>query len=166
MGNGFLTIQTYAESSIVSSRISSLNLTSLNDITLKMNWIQNQIYPFSRLFEIHPSNKNIQNIYSAFTSEVTFLDEEMKIISNINIVKSCQIYDIPTKVIKMNKDIFAKFTAGHLNYCITYGELTDEFKHGDAIPVNKKNEKCDKTNYRLVCIQTNISKIYEKSMYN
>ena len=39
-------------------------------------------------------------------------------------------------------------------------------KHADVIPVHKKNEKCDKTNYRPVSILTNISKMYEKLLYN
>ena len=52
------------------------------------------------------------------------------------------------------------------NYCIAYGEFPDELKHADVIPVHKKNEKCNKTNYRPVSILTNISKIYEKLLYN
>ena len=36
-------------------------------------------------------------------------------------------------------------------YC--YGELPDEVKHADVIPVHKKNEK---TNYGPVSILTNI----------
>ena len=70
--------------------------------------------------------------------------------------------DIPTKVIKINKDIFANFITDHFNYCIGNGEFLDESKHADVIPVHKKNEKCSKTNYRPVSILTNISKIYEK----
>ena len=66
----------------------------------------------------------------------------------------------------MNKDIFANSITGHFNYCITYGEFRDELKHADVIPVHKKNEKCDKTNYGQVSILTNISKICEKLMYN
>ena len=70
-----------------------------------------------------------------------------------------------TKVIKMKKDIFADFITDHFNYCIAYGEFPDELKHADVIPVHKKNETCDKTNYRPVSILTNISKIYEKLLY-
>ena len=65
----------------------------------------------------------------------------------------------------MNKDIFANFITGHFNYCNAYGEFPNELKHA-AIPVHKKNEKSNKTNYRPVSILTNISKIYEKLWYN
>ena len=90
----------------------------------------------------------------------------MKVINNLNVAKSCQINDIPTKVIKMNKDIFANFITDHFNYCTAYGEFPDELKHADIIPLHKNNEKCDKTNYRPVSTLTNISKIYEKLLYN
>ena len=70
--------------------------------------------------------------------------------------------NIPTKVIKM---IFTNFIMDQFNNCIAYGEFLDELKHADVTPVHKKNEKCDKTNYRPVSILINIPKIYEKSMY-
>ena len=81
----------------------------------------------------------------------------MKLINNLNVTKSCQTNYIPTKVSKINKDIFANFITDHFNYCIAYDEFPDELKH--VIPVHKKNEKCDKTNYRPVSILNNISKI-------
>ena len=67
---------------------------------------------------------------------------------------------------KMNKDIFANFITDHFNYCIAYGEYPVELKHADIISVHENNEKCNKTNYRPVSILTNISKFYEKLMYN
>ena len=90
----------------------------------------------------------------------------MKVINNLNVTKSCQINDIPKEVIKINKDIFANFNTGLLNYYITYGEFPDELKHADIIPVHEKNEKCDKVNYKPASILANISKIYEKLLYN
>ena len=119
-------------------------------------------------FENHPSIKNIKSkkFNSTFSFENTYADVVMKVINNLNVAKNCQINDIPTKVIKMNKDSFANLITDHFNYYIAYGEFPDELKHADVIPVHKKNEKCDKTNYRQVRILTNISKIYEKLLYN
>ena len=57
----------------------------------------------------------------------------------------------------MNYDIFANFICLHFNYCI---------KNADIIPVHKKKEKNDETNYRPVSILPNLSKIYEKLIYN
>ena len=90
----------------------------------------------------------------------------MKVINNLNVVKTCQVNDITTKFIKINKDIFANFITDHFNYCIANRQFLDESKHADVIPVHKKNEKCNKINYRPVSILTNISEIYEKLLYD
>ena len=50
----------------------------------------------------------------------------MKVVNNLNVAKTCQVNDIPSKVIKMIKDIFANFVTDHFNYCIAYGEFPDE----------------------------------------
>ena len=132
-----------------------------------MIWIQIQSSPFSTHSKNPPSIKNIKSkkFNSTFSFEDTYTDVVMKVISNLNVAKSCQINDIPTKVIKMNKNIFANFIMDHFSYCIAYGEFPDELKQAEVIPFHKKNEKCDKTNYRPVSILTNISKIYEKLLY-
>ena len=119
-------------------------------------------------FENHPSIKKIKSkkFNSAFSFEDTYTDVVMKVINNLNVAKSYQINDIPTKVIKMNRDTFANFITDHFNYCISYGEFPDELKHAEVIHVHKKNDKCDKTNYRPVSILINISKLYEKLLYN
>ena len=41
-----------------------------------------------------------------------------------------------------------------------------DLKHADVTPIHKKKDKRDKTNYRPVSILPNISKIYEKLIYN
>ena len=66
----------------------------------------------------------------------------------------------------MNSDIFANFVCLHFNYCIDTGEFPQEFRNADIIPVHKKNEKSDKTNYRPISILPNLSKIYEKLIYD
>ena len=112
-------------------------------------------------FKNYPSIKNIKSekFNSTFSFESTYTDVVMKVINNLNIAKTCQVNDVPTKVIKMSKDIFANFITDHFNCCIAYGEFPDKLKHADVIPVHKKNEKWNKANY-------NISKIYEKLLYN
>ena len=54
--------------------------------------------------ENHPNIKNIKSkkFSSTFSFENTYADVVMKVINNLNVAKSCQINDIPTKVIKMN----------------------------------------------------------------
>ena len=87
----------------------------------------------------------IKNIKSKkFNS--TFFDVIMKVIKSLNLTKTCQINDIPTEVIKINKHILANLITDHFSYFIAYGEFPDESKHTDVILVHKKNEKCKMTN--------------------
>ena len=118
-------------------------------------------------FENRPSIKNIKSkkFNSTFSFENTYNDVVMKVINNLNLSKTCQVNNIPTMVIRMNKYIFANFITDHFIYCIAYGEFPDELKHA-VIPVLKKSEKCNKTNYRPVIILNNISKSYEKFLCN
>ena len=46
--------------------------------------------------------------------------------------------DIPTNIIKLNKDVIAKFTAENFNSCIDEGEFASELKHADIVPIHKK----------------------------
>ena len=66
----------------------------------------------------------------------------------------------------MNGHIVANLICLHFNYCIDIGEFPHKFKHADIIPLHKKKEKSNKTNYRTVSILLNLSKIHEKLIYN
>ena len=54
----------------------------------------------------------------------------------------------------------------HFNWCIDKGEFPNDLKHPDIVPIYKKNNKCEKENCRPVSILSNLSKTYEKLMYN
>ena len=41
----------------------------------------------------------------------------------MNVHKTYQLKDIPTKIIKMNSDILATSISLHFNYCIDIGEF-------------------------------------------
>ena len=84
----------------------------------------------------------------------------------MNVCKTCQDSDIPTKTIKLNIDLFSSFICQNFNYCISIGKFPNELKHAMLYQSTKKKDKSDKTNYRPVSILPNISKIYEKIIYN
>ena len=84
----------------------------------------------------------------------------------MNVNKTCQLKDIPIKIIKMNTHIVANFICLHFNHCIDIGEFQGVFKHGDIKSLYKKKEKSNRTNYRTVSILPNLSKIDEKLIYN
>ena len=62
-------------------------------------------------FKNQPNIKNIKSkkFNSTFFFENTYTDAVMKVMNNLKVAKTYQVNDTPTKVIKMNKDIFANF---------------------------------------------------------
>ena len=119
-------------------------------------------------FEKHPSILNIKkrNLDSVFSFRKTTQEEVSKVIRDLNTKKGCQTSDPPTKIIKLNSDIFSNMIYKHFNYYIDKGEFLNDLKHAEIVPVYKKNNKCEKENYRPVSILSNLSKIYKKLMYN
>ena len=104
---------------------------------------------------------------SVFSFKKTTQAEVLKVIRDLNTKKSCQTSDTLTKIIKLNSDIFSNLIYKHFNYCIIdKSEFPNDLKHADIVPIYKKNNKCKKENYRTVSILSNLSKIYEKLMYN
>ena len=110
-------------------------------------------------FDEHPSIVKIKakGFDSTFHFRKTSCNEVEKIISNLNIKKSCQQEDIPNKIIKLNKDLIAKFIAENFNSWIDKAEFPSELKHADIVPIHKKKDKSDKSNYRQVSILSNYS---------
>ena len=100
------------------------------------------IMPVIKLFDKHPSIVAIKakGFDSTFHLRKTSCNEVEKIISNLNIKKSCQQEDVPNKIIKLNKDLIAKFIAENFNSCIDKGEFPSELKHANIDPVHKKKE--------------------------
>ena len=66
---------------------------------------------------------------------------------------------------KSNTDLFANYIFRNFNYCLEKDEFPCVFEHADVVPVHKKKEKTDKANFRPVSILPNMSKIYEKLIY-
>ena len=66
----------------------------------------------------------------------------------------------------MNSDIFSDLIYKHFNCCSDKEEFPNGLKHDDIVPIDKKNSKCEKENYRPVRILSNLFKIYEKLVYN
>ena len=125
-----------------SNIISELNIPKMYHCFMNdMDSDQIQSSPFSTHSKITQALRisKVKSLNSTFSFENTCTDVVMKVINNLNVAKSCQINDIPTKVIKMNKNIFANLITDHSNYCIANGEFSDELKHADVIPVHKKN---------------------------
>ena len=106
-------------------------------------------------------NPNVQSSFKPVTKEMI-----AKEISNLKSGKAARSNDIPTKVIKDFKDLFATFIYNNYNKCLLDGTSPEDLKTAEVVPVHKKKKSTGKNNYRAVSILSNISKIYERSFYN
>ena len=72
--------------------------------------------------------------------------------------------EIPLKILK-EYDFFFHFLANCINEAIKKQDVSRLFKSSNIVPVHKKKDATNKTNYRLVIILPLLSKVFEKVMY-
>ena len=87
-----------------------------------------------------------------------------KEILNLDVSKASQDSDIPTKIIKVNADIFAEVLYNVFNRSLEVGEFPSAMKLANLTPVHKKSSRYDKVNYRPVSILPNLSKVFERCL--
>ena len=79
--------------------------------------------------------------------------------------KACRSVDAPTKFIKYGKSVIAQFLCTLYNKCIVEGEYPDLFKITETIPIFKKGNPELATHYRLISLNHQFNKIFEKLTY-
>ena len=85
---------------------------------------------------------------------------------NLDSSKACQDSDIPTKVIKSNSDIFTDALYSEFNRSLETSVFPPSMKLANVTPVHKKGNRSEKDNYRPVSILPNLSKVFERCIYN
>ena len=118
-------------------------------------------------FRNHPSiimikNKNDQT----FSFGPVTYDGVLKKVKTLDTAKASQQSDMPTKILKQNSDYFVEYFYENINQCISKSIFPSDLKLADVTPVYKKKSKNSKDNYRPVSILSNISKIYERCIYD
>ena len=93
-------------------------------------------------------------------------DLVLRKIRNLDPSKSSQQTDIPTKVLNYNSKYFAGYFHEKINFCFENSCLPSDLKFADVTPAYKKKTKNSKDNYRPVSILSNISKVYERCIYD
>ena len=63
------------------------------------------------------------------------------------------------------EDFFSNFLCNNFNQCLSEGSFPNVLKIAEVHPIFKKDSRTNKENYRPVSILSNISKIYERCMY-
>ena len=117
----------------------------------------------------HPSIKAIKEVCKTnyhFSFSTVGREDIIKEIVNLDISKSSQGTDIPTKILKENIDIFTDFFHPSFNECIETSVFPGCLKNANVTPIFKKGSKTLKDNYRPVSILPNVSKIFERPLFN
>ena len=108
--------------------------------------------------------KNLGN----FTFNFNFIshDDIAKELNKLKTKKASQKTDIPKKIVKENVDIISHFLYHNFNNSLSCSTFPTGMKYAEVTPIHKKDDKTDKTNYCRTSILPNLSKAYERLMYN
>ena len=71
-----------------------------------------------------------------------------------------------TNIIRKNAAFSAKYVCDDINASIRSSNFHNELKEADIVPVHKKKSKLSKENYRPISILPNMSKVYERCLYD
>ena len=97
-----------------------------------------------------------------FSFRFVSLNEALTGVNKLN----CKATDIPVKIIKENKDVKSFYVFHNFNNALSSCSFPTGLKYADVPPAFKKDDKTDKENYRLISILPNLSKVYERVMYD
>ena len=111
--------------------------------------------------QVNNNNKNLEFSFNYVTKE-KILGE----INKLDATKSCQDGDIPLKIVMNNIDMFSNFLYNNLNNSLFSSIFPSEFKKADIIPIFKNKDHSNKENYRPISILPNLSKVYERCIYD
>ena len=139
----------------------NLNITVSEDILCEVNNINDPVLRAIVKYKKHPSIKAKAGISKNdnFILEKVSYEEIMHEIKQLDTGKPCQDTDIPSKIVKMNSDIFADFLHQNFYDAIATLVFPQNLKNSNITPVFKKGDRKSETNYRLVSIFPNVSKI-------
>ena len=130
-------------------------------------------------FQTNPSNTFCQQKNNgSFIITATNQKEIWKVISSLNISKSCGPNSIPTKILHLVQGQISKhlaticnlsFSTGIFsticNLSFSTGIFSTSLKTAKVIPIHKKDSRLEVSNYRPISLLFNIDKIFEKLMH-
>ena len=121
--------------------------------------------------KIPNSNKSFMSYLNSPTNhtfELTACSEPeiLEIISSFGINKASGPNSIPTNLLKEFSEYLVKPLALIINKSLTEGTFPSILKTAHICPIYKKSDKTKCVNYRPISLLSNISKIFERIMYN
>ena len=149
--------------------VSNLGIKTQHEFLNTTDNSQDPIENAIRKYENHPGiiliKKHMEGANSSFVFKTVTKEKIEKLITNVNMRKAVQSNDIPTKLIKGFDYLFSKYIATSINRYITRCTFVNAFKKAELRPIYEKDERTEKPNYRPISVLSNVSKIYERCIY-
>ena len=93
-------------------------------------------------------------------------DNVVRELNKLKSKKASQKTGILIKNVKENVDMISHFLYHSWNNLLSCSTFPTVMKYADVTPIHKNHDKTDKTNYLSISILPNLSKVYERSIYN
>ena len=149
------------------SAVSNLNIPPFVEPSVEIDHIKDPILRIIEQYKNNPSivatnENNLTKQLSFKYISKSYVERE---ILNLDVSEASQDSDIPTKIIKMNADLFAEVLCNVINRSLEVGEFPSGMKLANVTAVHKKGSRYDKGNYRPVSILPNLSKVFERCLH-
>ena len=151
-----------------SKAVDLLDISENNDKINNTCNIEDNVEKAIVKYNNHPSIIKIKDSNTTcrkFSLIHTTVEKVKDIIIELNVNKATPKTGIPTKILKLNYDIFAPILCDDFNNGIDNSTFPDILKYAEIKPTYKKDDRCEKENYRPVSLLPVVSKIYEKLIY-
>ena len=150
-----------------SSIVSNLNIPHYEDQNVNLENIDDPLQVIKEKYKNHPSIVAIldKKFDKSFSFQPVSKEEIEKEILALLDGKAVQQSDIPTKIVKMNVDIFSDLLYFEVYKTIEFSTFPFCMKLADVTPAYKKENRSLKDNYRSVSILPNLSKVFERCLY-
>ena len=149
--------------------VSSLKISPKENYETDLGNDNEPILNYINKFKNHPSIKVIKSRKKeeeTFTFSYVSYEEVLNEIRKLQTTKTTQQNDILTKILKENSEAFARYFHKNINFYIENSIFPPDLRFASVTPASKKKSKTSKDNYRPISILPNISKIYERCLYN
>ena len=122
------------------SAVSNLNILPFVDPSVEIDHIEDPSLHIIEQYKNHPSVVaiNEKKLNKQFSFEYIPTSYVKKEILNLDVSKASQDSDIPTKIIKMNTDIFAEVLYNVFNRLLEVGEFPSGMKLANVTPAQRK----------------------------